>query len=96
MGDGAYFVHSDGTGRNFGNARIKYDKSIGKPKWFENYGQFVRDYRRNKGLQDDVCLHQNRKEQSRLDDWKEFQFREYRKADGFIREIEHAEEELKF
>ena len=38
---------------------------------------------------------QNRKEQSRLDDWKEFQFREYRKADGFIGDIERAAKELK-
>jgi len=61
----------------------------------ERHRQFVRQYLREKGLQGDVCLLQNRKEQSRLDDWKEFQFREYRKADGFIREMERAGEDLK-
>ena len=77
----------------------KYQDSMrmryGKPSLFKEFAQYVRDYRREKGLQDNICLRSNRKEQSRLDDWKEFQFREYRKADQFTKEIERAEEDLK-
>lgn len=38
---------------------------------------------------------QDRKEQNRLDDWKEFQFREYKKADGFIKDMENAAKDKK-
>ena len=64
-------------------------------KHFEKLVQFVREYRKEKGLEGDICLLPNRKDQSRLDDWKEFQFHEYRTADRFIADIERAAKELK-
>ena len=70
-------------------------KRYANPKHFGKFVQYVREYRRDKGLECDIRLLQNRKEQSRLDDWKEFQFREYGKADGFIGDMERAVEDKK-
>jgi hypothetical protein len=57
--------------------------------------QEVREYRRKKGLEGDICLLQDRKEQSRLQDWIEFQYWEYKKADRFVKQMEHYAEEVK-
>ena len=57
--------------------------------------QEVREYRQQKGLAGDICLLQDRKEQSRLEDWAEFQHWEYRKADRFVKEMERYAEEVK-
>ena len=66
-----------------------------KPEWFQKQVQFVRRYRQDKGLEGDICMLQNRKEQSRLDDWKEFQFYEYRTADAYMRDMKRAEADYK-
>ena len=70
-------------------------KRYSKPEWFEKRTQIIREYRKERGLEGDIRLLQDRREQSRLEDWKEFQFCEYRRADGIVKEIELAEEELK-
>lgn len=46
-------------------------------------------------MEGDICLLQDRKEQSRLEDWKEFQYWEYRKADGLVEEMDHYAEGVK-
>ena len=43
-------------------------------------------------MEGDIWLLQNRKEQSRLDDWKEFQYWEHKKADGLVKKMEQAAE----
>ena len=57
--------------------------------------QEVREYRRKKGLEGDICLLQDRKEQSRLEDWVEFQYWEYKKADRLVKEMDRYAEEVK-
>ncbi|KAK5017423.1 hypothetical protein LTR16_001574 [Cryomyces antarcticus] len=70
-------------------------QSRADPEKFARHTQRVRDYRREKALQGDIELCQDRRQQSRLDDWKEYQFYQYRTADRFTRQMKYAEMRLK-
>ncbi|KAK4974078.1 hypothetical protein LTR66_011091 [Elasticomyces elasticus] len=61
---------------------------------FSKYARFVRDYRRKKGLEGDIELHEDPKKQNWLDDWKEYQLYQLRTADRFTRAMKRAEMEL--
>ena len=54
----------------------------------------VREYRRKKGLEGDISLLQDRKEQSRLQDWVEFQYWEYKKVDRLEEDRERYADEV--
>ncbi|KAK3700523.1 hypothetical protein LTR37_015924 [Vermiconidia calcicola] len=76
--------------KDFRQYQDRKRKRFWKSEWFEKYVEHVRDYRREKGIEGDVCLLQNRKEQSRFDDWKEFHYWEHTKADRSIKEMVRA------
>lgn len=83
-----------GIWKEFREYQERVRQSRTDPERFAKYAQYVRDYRCEKGLEGDVELHQDRKKQSRLDDWKEYQFYQLRTADRITRDMRYAEAEL--
>ncbi|KAK4983192.1 hypothetical protein LTR66_008922 [Elasticomyces elasticus] len=83
-----------GIWKEFREYQERVRQSRTDPERFAKYAQYVRDYRCEKGLEGDVELHQDRKKQSRLDDWKEYQFYQLRTADRSTRAMKYAEAEL--
>ncbi|KAN0068968.1 hypothetical protein V8E54_013137 [Elaphomyces granulatus] len=46
---------------------------------FSQYQQNVRDYRRNENIEDNTCLLFDHKQQTKVDEWKEFHYFQHRK-----------------
>lgn len=54
------------------------------PEWFPTYAEIVRDYRRKGGMEGDIHLNLQPEQQSKLDEWKEFQYLKHRLNDEFV------------
>ena len=58
--------------------RDHQQKARERPKEFPAYCQFVRDYRRENGMDGEVDSHLQWDQQTKLDEWKEYQFFQHR------------------
>jgi len=84
------FCDQFGVWKEFREYQESVRQSRTDPERFAKYAQYVHDYRCEKGHEGDIELHQNRKKQSRLDDWKEYQLYQFRAADRFTRAMKYA------
>jgi hypothetical protein len=74
--------------------RVRQDerrKRYWKPEWFEKFALEVQRYRLAKNLElPNTMLLQDRKLQSRLQDWVEYQYIKYKKADKLSKDLDNA------
>ncbi len=63
-----------------------------KPETFPRYQEHVLKYRQGNGIEGIVQLHLQPEEQTKLDEWKEYQFYEHRKLGRLQRIVKRAQE----
>ncbi|QSS61160.1 hypothetical protein I7I51_03332 [Histoplasma capsulatum] len=57
---------------------------------FDQYQRDVREYRRNEGIEGDIHLHFDPKQQTKVDEWKEYHYFQHRKLAGMRPRAEEA------
>ncbi|KAJ9624520.1 hypothetical protein H2203_005255 [Taxawa tesnikishii (nom. ined.)] len=77
--------------RKFRDYQERVRKNHAAPERFTNYIRHVRSYRLERGLQGEIDFYEDRTRQTQLDDWMEYQYYQYRTADRFRKDMEHAE-----
>ncbi|KAJ9624470.1 hypothetical protein H2203_005205 [Taxawa tesnikishii (nom. ined.)] len=77
--------------KDFREYQVRARQECADPEMFDKYVQQVHKYRIEKSLQGDAELHHDHTRQTQLDDWREYQYYQYRKADRFRKDMKYAE-----